>query len=71
MPAAAEVVRQYARYHTFALNLYIAGLVFERACDLTIVTNRNTTLFRGPIGAATGCPGQDTHESRNEDPFHT
>ena len=59
MPAAAEVVRQYPRHYTFAFNLYIAGLVFERPCDLTVVTNRNTILFRGPIAAGTGCQGQD------------
>jgi hypothetical protein len=71
MPAASEVVRQYARYYAFALNLDIARSVFERAPDLTVVPGRITVLLRGRNRAATACPDQGTCNDRgNVDPFH-
>jgi hypothetical protein len=71
MPAASEVVRQYALYYAFAFNLDIARPVFERAPDWTIVNGRNTVLLRGWNCAATACPDQGTYNDRgNVDPFH-
>ena len=71
MPAASEVVRQYARYYAFAFNLDIARPVFERAPDLTVVTGRTTVLPRGLNRAATGCRDQGTGNERgNVDPSH-
>jgi hypothetical protein len=70
MPAASEVVRQYARYHAFAFNLDIARPVFERAPDLTVVPGRITVLLRGLNRAATAGPDQGTYNDRNVDPFH-
>ncbi len=68
MPAASEVVRQYARYYTFAFNLDIARPVFERAPDLTVVAGRTTVLPRGLNRAATGCPDQGTYNDRGNSP---
>jgi len=71
MPAASEVIRQYARYYAFAFNLDIARPVFERTPDLTVVTGRTTVLPRGLNRAATACPDQGTYNDRgNVDPFH-
>jgi len=71
MPAASEVLCQYARYYAFAFNLNIARPVFERAPDLAVVAGRTTVLPRGLNRAATGCPDQGTYNDRgNVDPFH-
>jgi len=72
MPAAGEVVRQYARYYAFAFNLDIASPVFEGAADLIVVPSRTTILPRGLTRAAKACPDQGTYNDRcNVDPFHT
>lgn len=69
MPAAGEVIREYARYYAFAFNLDIARSVFERAPDWTVATG--TVLPRGLNRAATGCPDQGTYNDRNNvNPFH-
>jgi hypothetical protein len=71
MPAASEVVLQYARYYAFAFDLDIARPVFERAPDWTIVNGRNTVFPRRLNRAATACPDQGTYNDRgNVDPFH-
>ena len=71
MPAAREVICEYARHYAFAFNLDIARPVFERAPDGTVVPARTTFLPRGLNRAATGCPDQGTYNERgNVDPFH-
>ena len=71
MPAAREVIREYARYYTFAFNLDIARPVFERAPDLTIVTGRTTVLPRSLNRAATGRPDHGTYKHGGDvNPFH-
>ena len=71
MPAASEVVRQYARYYAFAFNLDIVRPVFERPPDLTVVPGRITALPSELNRAATACPDQGTYNDRgNVDPFH-
>ena len=71
MPAASEVIIEYARYYAFVFNLDIARPVFERAPDWTVVTGRTTVLLRGLNRTATGCPDQGTYNDRgNVDPFH-
>jgi hypothetical protein len=72
MPAASEVVRQYAGYYAFAFNLDIARPVFERAPDWTVVADRTTVWRRELNRTATGCPAQGTYNDRgNVDPFHS
>ena len=71
MPAASEVVCQYARYYAFALNLDITRPVFERAPDWAVVTGRNPVVPGGLNRAPTACPDQGTKNDRdNVDPFH-
>jgi hypothetical protein len=71
MPAASEVVRQYARYYSFAFNLDIASPVFERAPDLTVVPSRTNGLPRGLTRAATACPDQGAYNDCCQvNPFH-
>jgi len=71
MPAAGEVIREYARYYSCAFNLDIARPVFERAPDWTVVTGRTAVLPRGLNRAAAACPDQGTYNDRgNVDPFH-
>ena len=71
MPAASEVICQYARYYAFALNLDITRSVFERAPDWAVVSGRNPVVARGLNRAATACPDQGTKNDRdNVDPFH-
>ncbi len=71
MPAASEIVCQYARYYAFAFNLNITRPVFERAPDWTIVPGLNPILLRGLSRAATARPNQGAYNERgNVDPFH-
>jgi hypothetical protein len=72
MPAAGEVIREYASYYAFAFNLNIARPVFERAPDWTIVAGRTTALPRGVNRAVTGCPDQGTYKNLgNVDSLHS
>jgi len=61
MPAASNVVRQYARNYTFAFNLDIARPVFERAPDGAIVTCCARVLHRLLNGYTSVRPGRLKH----------
>ena len=49
---SVKVIRQNARHHTFAFNLYLADAGFESASD-RIISSRNAALVRGPDRVAT------------------
>jgi hypothetical protein len=71
MPAAREVIREYAYYYAFVFNLDIARPGFERTPDWAIVTGRNPAVPRWLNCAATACPDQGTYnDCGNMDPFH-
>jgi hypothetical protein len=70
MPAASEIVREYARYHAFILHLNITCPAVECARDWT-VAGRKPTLPRGLNPVSTACPDQGIYNERdNVNPFH-
>src|ERR1044072_9971541 len=73
MPAAIEVVREYARYHAFACNLDLARPRVERAPDWTVVNVRNFVVpQRLGRAATTACRDQGTYNDRdNVNPFYS
>jgi len=50
MPAAGEIVREYARHYPFSFNLDIARPVFECAPDSGVVSNRRLVACRVATG---------------------
>jgi hypothetical protein len=47
MPAASEVVCQYALYDSFAFNLDVPLFLFERAGNCAVVSGRTSVVTRG------------------------
>jgi hypothetical protein len=82
MPAAVQVVREYARHYASTFTLNVARPVFESASDWTVITICTPVLLgwlngcsavgaRGLNHAATANPEQGTYnEGDNMESFH-
>ncbi len=63
MPAAREIISEYARYYTFAFNMDAARPSFKRALDGIVVSCGNSVVPRGLNAAATTTQNQDSYSS--------